>query len=161
MDRIENVFDSSRGPEIGTVCLHTFHNHLRGANKRYQFSGTILAIIFEEQSEKWEPLVLSHISKVIIIVHDYISCLLDEICHDSYVRSHLWTLIIDRIRAAYHRALEHAKFLLSVERRGRPSTLNHYFNSDIQKKRSERLKDSLRSYTHSYIKGEGSYVDFA
>ncbi|KAL1848164.1 hypothetical protein Daus18300_013678 [Diaporthe australafricana] len=65
MNHVEEVFESSRGPELGT------------------FGGTILATVFEEQSEKWEPLVLSHISNTIALVHEYIFQLLTELCPDK------------------------------------------------------------------------------
>lgn len=35
--------------------------------------------------------------------------------------------------------MAHAHFLLRIERDARPSTFNHYFNSEVQKKRLDRL----------------------
>jgi hypothetical protein len=85
--------------------------------------------------------VLAHVSKSIGLVHGYISNLLTRICPDKHVRAQLWeTVLVDELRKAYARAMEHARFLLRIERQGRPSTYNHYFNSEVQKKRLERVK---------------------
>jgi hypothetical protein len=111
----------------------------------FQFAGTILATVFEEQSKKWEPLVLSHTDKAIALVHDYISRLLDELCPETQVRDRLWdTLLMDKLRDAYCRAMNHARFLLIVERGHRPMTFNNQFTENLRKKRSERMTESFK-----------------
>jgi hypothetical protein len=121
-DHIERVYQENRGPELGT------------------FSGAILAMVFKEQSEKWPLLVQAHVSKSIILVHDYIAKLLAHVCPDKQICDQLWDhLIMDAVRKAYVRAMEQAHFLLRIEREGKPSTYNHYFNSEVQKKRLTRL----------------------
>ncbi|KAK2758928.1 interferon-induced GTP-binding protein Mx1 [Colletotrichum kahawae] len=128
MGHIEDVFQSSRGPELGT------------------FSGTILATVFEEQSEKWEPLVLSHVSNTIALVHEYIFQLLAELCPEQQVRDNLWdALLLDKLIDTYQRAISHTHFLLGIERRGTPNTFNHYFNANLQKKRSERVSKTFEA----------------
>ena len=109
-----------------------------------QFGGTVLSTVFEEQSEKWEPLTLSHVSSAIALVHDFIFRLLCCLCPEKQVRDQLWNgLLVEHLQGLYHAALKHASFLLSIEREGRPSTFNHYFNDILQKKRGERLAASL------------------
>jgi GTPase SAR1 family protein len=121
-DHIERVYQENRGPELGT------------------FSGAILAMVFKEQSEKWPLLVQAHVSKSIILVHDYIAKLLAHVCPDKQICDQLWDhLIMDAVRKAYVRAMEQTRFLLRIEREGKPSTYNHYFNSEVQKKRLTRL----------------------
>ncbi|KAG8160026.1 hypothetical protein KVR01_010663 [Diaporthe batatas] len=121
MGHVEEVFDSSRGPELGT------------------FGGTVLAVVFEEQSEKWEPLAFSHVSNTIALVHEYIFELLTELCPERQVRDNLWNaLLLDKLIDTYQRAMSHTQFLLDIERGGTPNTFNHYFNANLQKKRSER-----------------------
>ncbi|KAI0011596.1 interferon-induced GTP-binding protein Mx2 [Xylariaceae sp. FL0662B] len=141
MDRVKEVYKSSRGPEIGT------------------FGGTILATVFEEQSEKWEPLVLSHASNAITLVHDYISRLLTILCPEKQVRDQLWdTLLVDKLRDAYRRAMRHAHFLLAMERGGRPSTFNHYFNANLQNKRNKRMTETLGAMAISFAGHNERYV---
>jgi hypothetical protein len=103
-----------------------------------------LAVIFKEQSEKWSPLVCAHVSRAIILVHDYMSRLLVYICPDKQVRDQLWNhLILDEVSKAYKNAMSHAHFLLHIEREEKPSTYNHYFNSEIQKNRLRRRNTAL------------------
>ncbi|KAF2105170.1 P-loop containing nucleoside triphosphate hydrolase protein [Lophiotrema nucula] len=128
MDHIEKVYQLNRGLELGT------------------FSGSILSATFKEQSEKWEQLVLMHVSRSIGLVHDYVSNLLTCICPDKQVRAQLWeTVLVEELRKAYIRAMEQARFLLHIERQGRPSTYNHYFNSEVQKKRRKRIEEITES----------------
>jgi hypothetical protein len=143
---IQEVFESNRGPELGTVSrlLCNLHNEYL-VNGILQFGGTILATIFEEQSEKWELLVLSHTSNVIALVHDYIFQLLSELCPDRQIRDQLWhVVLVDKLTDAYRKAMTHARFLLAVERGGTPSTYNHYFNANLQKKRGERMAQTFK-----------------
>jgi hypothetical protein len=95
--------------------------------------------------------VLAHVSGFIGLVHDYVSTLLACICPDEQIRAQLWeTVLVEELRRAYIRAMEQARFLLHVERQGRPSTYNHYFNSEVQGKRQDRLKkltEAAATYT--------------
>ncbi|KJZ79522.1 hypothetical protein HIM_00991 [Hirsutella minnesotensis 3608] len=121
MEYIQEVYRSSRGPELGT------------------YGGTILATVFERQSEKWEPLAISHASKAIALVHDFLFTLLTEICPEKQVRDQLWdNLLIEKLGEKYRIAVNHTRFLLAIERGGRPSTFNHEFNETLQKKRADR-----------------------
>ncbi|KAJ0335216.1 hypothetical protein COL922a_009549 [Colletotrichum nupharicola] len=134
MSYIEEAFESSRGPELGT------------------FGGTILATVFEEQSEKWEPLVLSHASNTIALVHEYIFQLLTELCPEKQVRDNLWdALLLDKLIDTYQRAMSHTRFLLDIERGGTPNTFNHYFNANLQKKRSERVSKTFEAMAVSSL----------
>ncbi|KAF2788844.1 hypothetical protein K505DRAFT_285390 [Melanomma pulvis-pyrius CBS 109.77] len=137
MDHIEKVYQLNRGPELGT------------------FSGSILSATFREQTEKWEPLVLAHVSRSIGLVHDYISKLLTCICPDKQVQNQLWeTVLVDELRKAYARAMEQARFLLRIERQGRPSTYNHYFNSEVQKKRQYRMEKIIEAESYADSQSE-------
>lgn len=88
--------------------------------------------------------MLSHTGNAIVLVHDYIFQLLTKLCPEKQVRDQLWdALLVDKLRDAYRRAVNHAHFLLAVECRGRPVTFNHSFNANLQKKCSERMSESL------------------
>ncbi|KAL2876182.1 hypothetical protein SGCOL_008543 [Colletotrichum sp. CLE4] len=65
LSNIESVFRESRSAELGS------------------FSGSMLAQVFREQTKKWKPLVLKHVSQVIMIVHDFIGAALRLKCTDS------------------------------------------------------------------------------
>ncbi|KAM4067183.1 dynamin domain-containing protein [Hirsutella rhossiliensis] len=127
MDLIRNVYDSSRGPDLGT------------------FGGTVLSTVFEEQSAKWEALSLSHVSNPIAVVHNYVFRLLRHLCPEKHIRDQIWDgYLVEELSELYRKAMEHARFLLKIER-GRPTTFNHYFNDIVQKKRAERVARSLEN----------------
>lgn len=55
--------------------------------------------------------------------------------------------------------MDHARFLLAIERGGKPTTFNHYFNSTLQKKRTYRI---CKSYGELAINiNGGKYVPLA
>lgn len=123
---IESAYRTSRGFELGT------------------FDPSLLPIIFQEQSKKWDGLALAYISNVIGAVHTFTNDLLSALCPDRRVRSNLWTLITDELLERYEKAMCHTHFILRVERKGTPLTTNHYFNDNLQKARVERLKSALK-----------------
>ena len=125
-DWIESAYRTSRGFELGT------------------FDPSLLPIIFQEQSKKWDGLALTYISDVIRVIHSFTNDLLSALCPDWRVRSNLWTLITDELLERYKKAMSHTHFILNVERKGTPLTTNHYFNDNLQKARAERLKSALK-----------------
>ncbi|KAK1729022.1 P-loop containing nucleoside triphosphate hydrolase protein [Colletotrichum acutatum] len=127
LSRIEFLFHRSRNAEIGS------------------FPGSLLAQAFKEQTQKWEPLVLKHVSQVIVVVHKFIRITLQRKCDgDSNTFEMLHNhLLLPKLRAAYQRALDHAQFLLEVELSGQPYTMNHYFDSDLQVSQAARLQQAI------------------
>ena len=104
--------------------------------------------------------MVAHASGAIALVHEYIRRLLAELCPEEQVRKNLWdTLLVHRLCDAYRRAMSHARFFLAIERGGKPITFNHYFNSTLQKKRTDRL---CKAYEGLAIHIDGSkYVPLA
>ncbi|KAJ8126636.1 hypothetical protein O1611_g7002 [Lasiodiplodia mahajangana] len=126
MSYIDDVYKSSRGQELGT------------------FAQTILGTTFKEQSQKWESITLDHVSRVIRHVHVFISEALKDACPEKKVREALWNeYLLDELRKSYQRAMDHAKFLLGIERDNRPITVNHYFNDNLQKVGAKRLSQAM------------------
>ncbi|KAF4506151.1 hypothetical protein G6O67_006265 [Ophiocordyceps sinensis] len=135
MDLIKDVFESSRGPDLGT------------------FSGTVLSAVFEEQSVKWEALSLSHVSNSIALVHHYIYRLLRHLCPEKPIRDQIWnSFLVEELSGLYRKAMDHARFLVMIER-GRPTTFNQYFNDILQKKRAERLNQTMEELAIDVTKG--------
>lgn len=109
-----------------------------------QFGGALLGTTFKEQSLKWEDLVLSHVSDAIVVVHYFIVELLDTIVPEKQVKAELWdNVLLENLQATYKKAMGHARFLLTIEREGKPITYNHYFNANLQKGQAERLQQAL------------------
>lgn len=89
--------------------------------------------------------MLSHVSKAIVLVHDFINNLLGHLCEESEVREQLWNLIVDQLRDAYRKAIAHARFLLGVERAGRPTTFDYYFKANVQDRRAKRIEATVEN----------------
>ena len=112
----------------------------------------MLGTTFKEQSKKWEPLVLSHISKVIMLVHHFVVGLLEVTFREKQVREEFWeNILLDRLRSGYAAAMKHAHFLLRLEREGKPVTYNKYFDSNLQRCRLTRLGENVGSVHHAAL----------
>ena len=114
-DWLRGVYRDSRGYEIGTV------------------NPTLLASIMKEQARKWQDIALGYVADVIVLTHAFINDLLHEVCPTRRVREGILSLLMDQLCAKYKAAIEHVDFLLAVDLDGTPSTLNHYFNDNLQK----------------------------
>ncbi|KAI1775176.1 P-loop containing nucleoside triphosphate hydrolase protein [Hypoxylon cercidicola] len=122
MEYIERVYKDSRGQDLGT------------------FSRALVSTMFKEQSKKWKQITLSFMSGAIVAVHRFIDGTIKKICPDNRVRDELWNgYLLEELQRSYRRAMDHAKFLLEIEREGVPFTLNHYFSENLQKAQSSRL----------------------
>lgn len=111
-----------------------------------QFGGALLGTIFKEQSKRWEDLVLSHVSDAIVLVHDYILKLLNHVFSEEQVLRELFdNVLLEKLQASYQRAMDQARFLLRIEREGKPMTFNNLFSAELQKGQSKRLQESLSS----------------
>ncbi|KAK1978920.1 interferon-induced GTP-binding protein Mx1 [Colletotrichum cereale] len=126
LEDIERVFHQSRGADLGS------------------FGGSVLAQVFKEQSKKWKPLVLQHVSRAIVIVHNFIGHVLRLKCPGDNTFEDLHdNFLLPKLRASYKRAMEHAQFLIDVELSGQPYTLNHYFNNNLQVSQANRLQQAI------------------
>lgn len=107
----------------------------------------MLPTAFKEQSKKWEDITLAHVSNVILVVHRFIYNVVQEACADPQVREMLWSFISEDLLKRYQGAMDHAKFLICVEREGRSITYNPAFDQTFDKvkvkRSSNRYKDRV------------------
>lgn len=69
---------------------------------------------------------------------------LREICADSNIRNRIWDLLLrDKLRTAYKRAMDHALFLLEVEREGLPVTVDDDFEKELHRHRGNRVEEAV------------------
>ncbi|KAI3392113.1 hypothetical protein diail_6156 [Diaporthe ilicicola] len=141
MEHIEGIFQKSRGPELGT------------------FGGALLGTTFKEQSRRWEDLVMSHVSDAIVLVHHFIAELLAHVCADKQVMAQLWdNILLEKLQESYKRSMDHASFLLHVEREGKPTTYNHFFNAELQKGQGKRFQKSLTNLATFGTESQGLVI---
>jgi len=118
---LKGEYATSRGFELGT------------------FGGSLLATTIKTQSSRWVDLAVGYIADVVSMAHTFILTLLDRICPISRVRDGIVSVMLEPLRLMYKRAIDHADFLLEVERMGTPITLNHYFNDNLEKRLVNRF----------------------
>ncbi|KAI0447104.1 hypothetical protein F4803DRAFT_397297 [Xylaria telfairii] len=83
---------------------------------------------------------MEHMGVIIYHVHRFISEVVKSICPDPRVHEELWNgYLLEELMTSYRRAMDHARFLLRIEREGSPLTLTHSFSGHIQKLRTDRL----------------------
>ena len=112
---LSRVYNGSRGFEIGT------------------YDTKLLSATMREQTEHWEGIAYGYIIDVIGMVHEFICASLAQLCPDSRVQTGLKSLLMEDLIQKYKTALANVQFLLRVERTGTPTTMNHYFNENLEK----------------------------
>ena len=112
---LSEVYDNSRGFELGT------------------YDSKILASTMREQSANWEHIAHGYINDIATMVHEFICDVLKHLCPDERLCEGLKSLLMEELLARYKIAVDKVRFLLKVERAGTPSTLNHYFNENLEK----------------------------
>lgn len=112
---LETVYKGSRGFELGT------------------FDASLLPNIWKKQIANWSDLTLGYVSDIVSIVHKYSIVLIAAICEDQRVQSALMSMLMDGLIERYKKSIDHAKFILYVERVGTPQTANHYFADNLEK----------------------------
>ncbi|KAI0853360.1 dynamin family protein [Daldinia vernicosa] len=125
-------------------------DHIReiySPSPRYEldvFGNSLLPTIFREQSEKWTPLTLAHLSNVILIIHKFIDTAMKAVFPDDGLRVELQKFLSDEFLDCYRRAIKHAEFLLHVECKGRVATTHPNFKDLLANNREERQKRMVR-----------------
>ena len=114
MDWLRDLYYSSRGFEIGV------------------FQPSILSNAMTKQTEKWETLALGYISDVVCIVNHFITEMMGHVCADAKVCDGLLATLSDELNSKYAAAIDHVKYLLTVEREQIPVTVNRDFRENLE-----------------------------
>ncbi|KAL8941287.1 MAG: hypothetical protein Q9216_002348 [Gyalolechia sp. 2 TL-2023] len=130
---LQEVYESSRGFELGS------------------FDASLLPIVWKKQSANWDNLALGYISDIVALVHNFVLQLLTVLCEDQHIRTGIYSTILEYLIERYKKAIEHARFILNVERSDTPLTTNHYFADNLEKRSNlehviQDLHDILKSY---------------
>lgn len=113
---LRRVYNDARGFELGS------------------FDASLLPTVWKKQSANWENLALGYINDVVALVHTFILTLLGEICGEEHLFRGVYDVMFDYLMERYKKAIEHAKFVLNIERSGTPMTTNHYFADNLEKR---------------------------
>ncbi|EGP83318.1 unnamed protein product [Zymoseptoria tritici ST99CH_3D1] len=138
-DWLNRVFRGNRGFELGT------------------FNATILSTAMKKQSQKWADITKGFLSDIIVMVHRFILGALKVVCNDTEIRTAVKNTLAEDLAKCYHKAMENANFLLKVESCDTPTTLNHYFNDNLQKSRHGKVVAGMKRKAFT-IQGYGECV---
>ncbi|KAI1323059.1 P-loop containing nucleoside triphosphate hydrolase protein [Xylariaceae sp. FL0255] len=101
-------------------------------------------LTYIENLYKWDFITMDFMKVFLNHVHRFILNALERSCSDPKVVQALWNgHLQEEVLKGYREAVSCAKFLLEVERKCPPFTLNHYFNDNLQKAQGERLANAL------------------
>ena len=112
---LDKTYRSARGFELGT------------------FDASLLRGIWKKQSANWNDLALGYVSDIVCLVHKFTVALISAICGDARVQSALMSVLMDGLIERYRKSIEHAEFIIYVEKIGTPLTANHYFADNLEK----------------------------
>ena len=113
---LEDAYNSSRGFELGA------------------FDASLFPVVWKKQSANWYALAVGLINDIVCLVHHYISLLILGVCQDRRVHSALMSTLMDDLIDRYRKSMDHAKFIVSVEKDGTLLTMNHYFADNLEKR---------------------------
>lgn len=131
MEWITYKYNRSKGFEIGTI------------------NPSLMPSLFAEQSRAWGFHAQNHVTKVIHKIHHFNYKVLQYCCNDDALCGRLWEKLRQPLLPSYENALQHASFLVEIERHGNLMTMNHYFAENVRKAREARLKirfEALKSW---------------
>ena len=109
---------------------------------------SVIPTIWQEQTKNWEGLTMGYIRNIVFLVHDFICKALAHVCVDERVRNSLWSVLQENLIDRYKQAINHAEFILRVERYGTQLTNNRFFNKNLQKSKTSRM-DKLKRHSNS------------
>ncbi|KAI9716189.1 MAG: hypothetical protein M1828_000415 [Chrysothrix sp. TS-e1954] len=108
------------------------------------FDSDLVVMTMKRQCSNWKALSLGFISDVIALTHNFFLDLLRVICPDERVHQELRSLLIESLTTKYQVAMNVVEFNLEVETK-LSSTMNHYYNDNLEKARQERMRAALES----------------
>jgi hypothetical protein len=145
LDNIVSYQDDVKDPEDGIMdWIRNLHLRSRGMDLA-TFSNGEWASAFKEQSNKWPSMSKSFVSRVIVAIHRFLDCALRHVCSDESVRDTLWSALLDQVLQRYQEGMRAAEFLVSVEREGKPYTLDDCFNQNRQEAQAEKIAELLKA----------------
>jgi len=113
MQLLKDIHKTSRGFELGT------------------FQASILPNAMKTQSVNWEKLAMGYVSDIIVLVHTFITDLLEQVCLDEQVRETLHAVLLEGLMEFYKKSISFTNLILTVERAEVPSTMDNSFAMNL------------------------------
>ncbi|RYP32724.1 hypothetical protein DL767_005058 [Monosporascus sp. MG133] len=139
----EKMPDSSSGPK--SISRNEFISHVeelmprtRGCELPGTFNPMVVADLFFEQSQPWEPIAREHIDKVWTAARDFVDLVVDRIADSSTAESLKQEIFQPAMKELLSQMRAKTTELLLPHQTGHPITYNHCFTETLQKVRLER-----------------------
>ena len=122
---LEKIYSGSRGIALG------------------EQDTAILGRAVRKQTSKWGTISHGYPADILFMTDQFMRKLLSVLCPDARIRAELERALQQDIKQRYQQAVKQLEFVLDVERNGKPVTLNHYYNDNLQTSRQKRHKARL------------------
>ena len=122
------------------VRLHLVKN--RGMELIGNFNPLLIAHLFWEQCEQWQPLAENYLDQVNHVCTTFLSILLKDKCPEDIVSRLQASLVQEMLKDRYNNASQELKRLIE-DIQSYPMNYNHYYTDTLYGRRQERDKASL------------------
>ena len=120
--------------------LHLVKN--RGMELIGNFNPLLVAHLFWEQCEQWQPLAENYLSQVNDVCVRFLDIVLKDKCPEDIVSRLQASLVQDKLKDRYNKASQELKRLIE-DVQSYPMNYNHYYTDTLYKRRQERDKALL------------------
>ena len=120
--------------------LHLVKN--RGMELIGNFNPLLVAHLFWEQCEQWQPLAENYLSQVNDVCIRFLDIVLKDKCPEDIVSRLQASLVQDKLKDRFNKASQELKRLIE-DVQSCPMNYNHYYTDTLYKRRQERDKALL------------------
>ena len=137
------------------VRLHLVKN--RGMELVGNFNPLLVAHLFWEQCEQWQPLAESYLNQVNDVCIRFLDTVLQDKCPEDIVSRLQASLVRDMLKDRYNNASQELK-RLTEDIHSYPMNYNHYYTDTLYARRQEREKPSFatciqEATSHTVLQG--------
>ena len=122
------------------VRLHLVKN--RGMELIGNFNPLLVAHLFWEQCEQWQPLADEYLDQVNDVCTRFLDIVLKDKCPEDVVSRLQASLVQDKLKDRFNKASQELKRLIE-DIQSYPMNYNHYYTDTLYRRRQERDKASL------------------
>lgn len=120
------------------------YHETRGRELPGNYNHSLLQGLFHVQSASWGKVSRSHVGNVVALVNEYLASAFKFVVKDATVCDKLWKhakIALDKNVEGSHEELAR----LLQDEQAHPITYNHYYTDNIQKARSDGVKELIES----------------
>lgn len=114
----------------------------RGRELSGNFNPLVIGELLWQQSLRWRSLTIEHLENIASACHQFLDCLLKELCPKD-VHTRVWSAYIqDALNKRKEAAFQELDLIIE-DLKGYPINYNHYYTDNVRKNRLNRERGSL------------------